>query len=38
MMINKILIEIANFEIIPSDYLNKMLFYFPEEDPLNLNF
>ena len=38
MTINKILIEIANFEIISSEYFNEMLFYFPEEDPLNLNF
>ena len=38
MAINKILIEIANFEIISSEYFNEMLFYFPEEDPLNLNF
>ena len=38
MLINKVFLEIANFEIIPSEEINKDLFYFPEEDPFNLNF
>ena len=38
MMINQIFTEIANFEVIPSDEINGELFYFPEEDPYNLNF
>ena len=38
MLINQALIEIANFEVIPSEEINKQLFYFPEEDPYNLNF
>ena len=38
MLINKVFLEIANFEIIPSDLINDEIFYFPEEDPFNLNF
>ena len=38
MLINKTLIEISNFELIPSETINDKLFYFPEEDPYSLNF
>ena len=38
MLINKAIIDISNFEVIPSETINKMLFYFPEEDPFSLNF
>ena len=38
MSINKVMIEITNFEIVSSEYLNNKLFYFPEEKPFNLNF
>ena len=38
MMINNIFQDIANFEIIPSEYFNEKLFYFPEVDPYNFNF
>ena len=38
MTITKMVIQIANFEVIPSSMLNAELFYFPEEDPYNLNF
>ena len=38
MLINNALIEIANFEVIPSEELNKKLFYFPEVDSFSLNF
>ena len=37
-MINKVLSEIANFEIIPSENINDYLFYLPEADAFNLNF
>ena len=38
MLINKALLEITNFEVIPSENINDKLFYFPEEDPYSLNF
>ena len=38
MLINQALIEIANFEVIPSEEINNELFYFPEEDPFSFNF
>ena len=38
MLINKAFIEIANFEVIPSEEINSWLFYFPEVDPYSLNF
>ena len=38
MMINQVFTEIANFEVIPSEKINERLFYFPEEEPFNLNF
>ena len=36
--INTKIIEIANFEVIPSEEINNKLFYFPEEDAFSLNF
>ena len=38
MLINKVFLEIASFEVIPSENINDELFYFPEEDPYSLNF
>ena len=38
MLINQVFIEIANFEVIPSEKINDKLFYFPEVDPFSLNF
>ena len=38
MLINKVFIEISNFELIPSEKINEEIFYFPEEDPYNRNF
>ena len=38
MLINRVFIKIANFELIPSEEINDKLLYFPEEDPYNLNF
>ena len=38
MLINQAFIEIANFEVIPSEKINNELFYFPEVDPFSLNF
>ena len=38
MLINKALIEITNFEIYPSEEINNKILYFPETDPLSLNF
>ena len=38
MLINQVFLEIANFEVLPSEKINDELFYFPEEDPYNLNF
>ena len=38
MLINSVLIEIANFEVISSEDINKKYFYFPEVDPFSLNF
>lgn len=38
MIINQAIIEIANFELIPSGEINDKLFYFPEVDPFSLNF
>ena len=38
MLINQAFIEIANFEVIPSEDINNELFYFPEEDAFSLNF
>ena len=36
--INTKIIEIANFEVIPSEVISNKLFYFPEEDAFSLNF
>ena len=38
MQINKVLVDIANFELFDSQKINQKLFYFPEEEPYNLNF
>ena len=38
MLINQALIEITNFEIYPSEEINNKILYFPEVDPLSLNF
>ena len=38
MLINSAFIEIANFEVIPSEEINNKLFYFPETDAFSLNF
>ena len=38
MLINQAFIEIADFEVIPSEEINSELFYFPEEDAFSLNF
>ena len=37
-MINEVFSEIASFEIIPSDKINELLYFFPEEEPFNLSF
>ena len=38
MLINKVFLEITNFEVIPSENMNDELFYFPEEDLYSSNF
>ena len=38
MIINQVMIEIAEFEIVDSEKINKKLFYFPEMEPFSLNF
>ena len=37
-LMNSILISIATFDLIPTDFIDEQLYYFPEEDPFNLNF
>lgn len=37
-LFNGYMIEIAGFDILPTEFLLDKIMYFPEEDPLNLNF
>ena len=37
-MFNGFIIEIALFDILPAEYMLDLIMYFPQEDPLNLNF
>ena len=37
-LMNGILIKIATFDLIPIEVLDEAIYYFPEEDPFNLNF
>ena len=32
------MVDITGFEIVPSEMINEKLFYFPEDEPFNLNF
>ena len=38
MLINRVVMEISNFELLPSEEINNKLFYFPEVDPFSINF
>ena len=38
MMMNESLIALATFDLIPTELVDKELFYFPEEDPFSLAF
>ena len=38
MMVTKLLIIIATFELISTEYLDELIWYFPEGDAFNLNF
>ena len=38
MMINTFVVTIATFDLIPTDGLNDFLFYFPEDEPFNMQF
>ena len=35
---NVMLMEIATFDLIPTELIEDWIYYFPEEDPFNLNF
>ena len=37
-LFNGLIIEIALFDILPAEYMLDFIMYFPQEDPLNLNF
>ena len=34
----KPMIKIVNFDLIPTEYLDALIWYFPEVDPFSLNF
>ena len=38
MSVTKMIIEIATFELYPTEEMNQEMFYFPETEPYNLNF
>ena len=38
MTFTQILIQIATFEVVPTDEINSQISYFPEEEPYSLNF
>ena len=38
MMVTKQLIKFATFDIIPTVYIDKMIWYFPDGEAFNLNF
>ena len=38
MLITKEMIKIATFDLLPTDKIDEMLWYFPEEEPLSVNF
>ena len=38
MVITEIIIQIATFELVPTDEINSEIAYFPEEEPYSLNF
>ena len=37
-LFNGFMIEIALFDILPSEYLLEQIVYYPQQDPFNLNF
>ena len=37
-LMNYHLLKIATFEIVPIEFIDEKIYYFPEEDPFNLNF
>ena len=38
MMVNSFLVSIATFDLIPTEKIDSLLFYIPEEDSLNMHF
>ena len=38
MLLTKEFIKIGTFDLIPTDWLNDLIWYFPDEDPFSLNF